>query len=158
MNKAAIQLLILDVDGVLTDGRFFIDANGYEVKCFHTQDGLGIKNLQKSGITVAVITGRNSACVAARMKELNITHYFYGQENKQQAFDTVLQTLNLAPEQVAYMGDDLPDLAIMQQVGFSIAVNNAVPAVKKAADFCTQRAGGFGAVREACDYLLGDTA
>ena len=149
----AIELLILDVDGVLTDGRIWFDANGEEYKTFHTQDGLGIKRLQKAGIAVAVITGRKSRCVRQRLQALNIQHLFEGIDNKLPIFEQLLSTLNLSADQAAYIGDDLPDLPIMQRVGMSIAVANAVPEVAQTADWQTTRCGGMGAVREACDLI-----
>jgi 3-deoxy-D-manno-octulosonate 8-phosphate phosphatase (KDO 8-P phosphatase) len=149
-----IKLLILDVDGVLTNGNFWYADNGEEQKCFHTQDGLGMKRLQKANIQIAIISGRQSPAVDRRMKELDIAQVFQGQENKQAAYESLLNTLQISPEKVAYVGDDLPDMHIMKQIGFRIAVNNAVPEVKEFADWCTTRNGGEGAVREACELIL----
>jgi len=149
-----IKLLILDVDGVLTNGNIWFADNGDEQKSFHTQDGLGMKRLQRANIQVAIISGRKSPAVDRRMKELGITQVFQGQENKQAAYESLLETYQLSPEAVAYVGDDLPDMHIMKQVGFRIAVNNAVPEVKAFADWCTTRNGGEGAVREACELIL----
>ncbi len=149
-----IKLLILDCDGVLTDGRIYITAQGEETIAFNVQDGLGIERLQASGIPVAVISGRNNTAVQHRLKQLKITHVFLGRhEQKMAAFHTLLETLTLQPTQVAYIGDDLPDIAIMEKVGLSIAVPNAVDAVKKIAHLCTQKKGGKGAVREVCDLI-----
>lgn len=154
-NKAAkIKLLILDVDGVLTDGKIWYSDDGREQKCFHTQDGLGMKRLQEADIQIAIISGRQSEGVDRRMKELGISHVFQGQENKIAAFESLLTTCNLSPGEIGYMGDDIPDILIMERVGFRIAVDNAVPEVKAIADWCTSRRGGEGAVREACDYIL----
>lgn len=149
-----IKLLILDVDGVLTDGKIWLMPDGEETKCFHIQDGLGIKRLQQAGIIVAVITGRKSKAVNIRMQELGIKHYFSGQENKTIALNILLENLQIELNEVAYMGDDLPDFAVMQKVGLPIAVANAVPEIKKIAVWLTQKSGGEGAVREVCDRII----
>lgn len=149
-----IALVIFDVDGVLTDGRIYLTETGNELKIFHTQDGVGLKALRQAGIEVAIISGRYSKQTEQRMQELDITHVYQGQADKQAAFNELVKQFALTPEQVAYVGDDLPDLTIMQQVGFPIAVANAVPAVKAVAKFITERKGGDGAAREACDAIL----
>ena len=154
-NKATnIKLLILDVDGVLTDGKIWYSSDGNEQKCFHTQDGLGLKRLQAIGIQIAIISGRQSNAVDQRMAELGIQHIYQGQSNKINAYESLLKIGNVSPTEVAYIGDDLPDIPIMERVGLRIAVNNAVPEVKAIADWCTSRHGGEGAVREACDFIL----
>lgn len=149
-----LKLLILDVDGVLTDGRLFFDQQGNEYKCFHARDGHGLKLLKQTGVEIAVISGRNSPSVALRMKNLGIEHVYQGHENKRMAFNEILQNLQLSPQQVAHVGDDLLDLPIMTQVGFAIAVQDANFAVKQYADWCTQTLGGQGAVREVCDLIM----
>jgi 3-deoxy-D-manno-octulosonate 8-phosphate phosphatase (KDO 8-P phosphatase) len=149
-----LKLLILDVDGVLTDGRLFFDQQGNEYKCFHARDGHGLKLLKQTGVEIAVISGRSSATVALRMKNLGIEHVYQGHENKRMAFQEILQNLQLSPNQVAHVGDDLLDLPIMTQVGFAIAVQDANFAVKQYADWCTQTIGGQGAVREVCDLIM----
>lgn len=149
-----LKLLILDVDGVLTDGRLFFDDNGKEYKCFHARDGHGIKLLRQSGVNVAVISGRKSNSVALRMQSLGVELVYQGHENKRAAFAEILQTLNLQPEQVAHVGDDVLDLPVMTQAGFAVAVADANFAVKQRADWCTQTPGGFGAVREVCDLIM----
>lgn len=149
-----LKLLILDVDGVLTDGRLFFDQQGNEYKCFHARDGHGLKLLKQTGVEIAVISGRSSASVALRMKNLGIEHVYQGHENKRMAFQEILQNLQLSPEQAAHVGDDLLDLPIMTQVGFAIAVQDANFAVKQYADWCTQTLGGQGAVREVCDLIM----
>lgn len=155
INKVRrIKLLILDVDGVLTDGRIWITPDGQEAKFFHTHDGLGIKLLQKAGINVAVISGRSSPVVNLRMKELGIDHIYQGQTSKITAFEELINHFNLTAEAIAYMGDDIIDLPVMKQVGLSIAVANAVSDVKSQADWLTQKTGGQGAVREVCDLIL----
>lgn len=155
INKAKkVRCLICDLDGVLTDCRVFIDNSGNEYKGFNIQDGLGIKLLQKSGVEVAIITGSNQELVQFRRSQLNIQHFYPGSINKQKAFDDLKAKLNLSNEEFAYIGDDLPDLMIMKQVGLSIATANAVRLVKEAADWHTELSGGHGAVREACDLII----
>lgn len=149
-----LKLLILDVDGVLTDGRLFFDDLGKEYKCFHARDGHGIKLLRESGVEVAVISGRKSNSVLLRMQNLGVDYVYQGHENKIAAFNKIIQALSLQPEQVAHIGDDLPDLPVMARVGLSIAVNDANDAVKGYADWCTQTPGGMGAVREVCDFIM----
>lgn len=149
-----IQCLICDVDGVLTDGLIYLDNTDNEHKTFHIQDGLGLVLLKKVGIEVAIITGSKQSLIDKRMRQLGITHFYQGQRNKQAAYDELKATLNLDDHAFAYIGDDLPDLPIMQHVGFSVAVANAVPAVKHIADWQTTLSGGHGAVREVCDLIL----
>ena len=150
----ALKLLILDVDGVLTDGRLFFDQNGVEYKCFHARDGHGLKLLKQSGVDVAVISGRKSNSVSLRMQSLGIEHVYQGYENKRQAFKDLITQLQLSPDQVAHVGDDVLDLPIMTKVGFAVAVADANFAVKSHADWCTETPGGLGAVREVCDLIL----
>lgn len=149
-----IQCMICDIDGVLTDGLIYIDNHANEQKAFNIQDGLGLKLLMAAGIEVAVITGSQNAVIDHRMKQLDIRHYFKGQINKQAAFLQLKKELTLENEAFAYVGDDLPDLPIMRQVGLSVAVSNAVRQVKEHADWSTELHGGRGAVREACDLIL----
>lgn len=149
-----VKLLILDVDGVLTDGRLFFDDQGREYKCFHARDGHGIKLLRQSGVEVAVISGRKSNSVALRMKNLGIEHVYQGHEDKIAAFHEVLEKTGVSAEQAAHVGDDLLDLPIMTRVGFAVAVNDANFAVKQHADWCTETNGGLGAVREVCDLIM----
>ncbi len=154
-NKAKnIKLLILDVDGVLTDGRLFFDDNGNEYKCFHARDGHGIKLLRQTGVEVAIISGRKSNSVALRMKSLGVDIVYQGHENKIAAFNEIMQNLAIEPSQIAYVGDDLLDLPVMTRVGLPIAVNDANLSVKKYADWCTDTQGGLGAVREVCDLIM----
>jgi 3-deoxy-D-manno-octulosonate 8-phosphate phosphatase (KDO 8-P phosphatase) len=149
-----LKLLILDVDGVLTDGRLFFDDSGKEYKCFHARDGHGIKLLRLTGVEVAVISGRKSHSVALRMQALGVEHVYQGHENKRAAFSEILQRLALSADQVAYIGDDVLDLPVMRQVGFAVAVQDANFAVKQYADWQTQTQGGLGAVREVCDLIM----
>lgn len=154
-NKAKkIRCLICDVDGVLTNGQISIDTNGIEYKSFNIQDGLGIKLLQNANIEVAIITGSTNSIIDHRMNQLKIDNFFKGQINKQNAYNQLKSRLNLNDDEFAYIGDDLPDISIMKQVGLSIAVGNAVPDVKFIADLNTELTGGLGAVREACDFIL----
>lgn len=149
-----IKCVICDVDGVLTNGLNYIDNHGNELKSFHVQDGVGLKLLMAAKIDVAVITGSFNAVIDHRMEQLGIRHYFKGQINKQQAYQTLKDTLHLADDAFAYIGDDIVDLPIMKQVGFSIAVANAVTQIKAYADWTTVLPGGHGGLREACDFIL----
>ena len=149
-----LKLLILDVDGVLTDAKLFFDNQGNEYKSFHARDGHGIKLLRQTGVEVAVISGRKSNSVALRMKNLGIEHVYQGHENKRAAFNEVIEKIGITPEQAAHVGDDLLDLPIMIRVGLSIAVSDANFAVKQRADWCTTLPGGHGAVREVCDFIM----
>jgi 3-deoxy-D-manno-octulosonate 8-phosphate phosphatase (KDO 8-P phosphatase) len=149
-----LKLLILDVDGVLTDGRLFFDNDGNEYKSFHAQDGHGIKMLRQTGVEVAVISGRKSKSVALRMKNLGIEHVYQGHENKIAAFNELIEKIGITPDQAAHVGDDVIDLPVMVRVGLAIAVNDANFAVKQHADWCTTLPGGQGAVREVCDFIM----
>ena len=149
-----IACLICDVDGVLTDGLLYIDNHGNELKSFHVQDGMGLKLLMAAGIKVAVITTARNTVVDHRMLQLGITHYYKGQVDKRDAYQQLKKKLGLDDEQFAYIGDDLPDLPIIQQVGLGIAVANAVQQVREISDWQTEHKGGRGAVREVCDLIL----
>lgn len=149
-----IKCLICDVDGVLTDGLLYLDNHGNELKTFHVQDGMGLKLLMAAGIDVAVITTSNNAVIDHRMKQLGIVHYFKGQVDKRVAYIQLKTRLGYADEEIAYVGDDLPDIAIIKQVGLKITVSNGMPQVKEIAELITTRKGGRGAVREICDFIL----
>jgi len=149
-----IKLLILDVDGVLTDGGIYFDDNGGELKRFNALDGHGIKMLLDAGIEVAIISARTSKSVVHRMQALGVKRYYQGQSNKVIAYKELLEKLELSPQQVAYVGDDVIDLPVMSKVGLPIAVANAHDFVKKHAISLTSKCGGHGAVREVCDQLL----
>ncbi|OGO92034.1 MAG: phenylphosphate carboxylase subunit delta [Coxiella sp. RIFCSPHIGHO2_12_FULL_44_14] len=153
-KASRIRLLILDVDGVLTDGHLWMTEQGEYMKAFHIHDGLGIKRLQEAGITVAIISSRQSNIVTQRMQALGVKHIYQGVETKITALQALSTQLNISLESIAYVGDDEVDLPIMEQVGLSIAVANAVESVKKQADWQTIRPGGQGAVREVCDIIL----
>jgi 3-deoxy-D-manno-octulosonate 8-phosphate phosphatase (KDO 8-P phosphatase) len=150
----ALKALFLDVDGVLTDGTFFLTPDGQEIKRFNTQDGFGMKQLQKHGVMIAIISGRKSKTVDHRMKELDVGYVFQGIDSKINIYKQLQTKLSLKDNQIAYMGDDLPDLRLIEQAGFGIAPNNAVIRIKTAADWVTTHNGGFGAVREVCDFIL----
>jgi 3-deoxy-D-manno-octulosonate 8-phosphate phosphatase (KDO 8-P phosphatase) len=150
-----IKLLVLDVDGVLTDGKVWIGADGKEsLKAFDIQDGLGIKLLEQCGIPTAIITGRNSKMVLARCEELGIKHVHMGVENKAIALGEVLKSLSLTAADCAVMGDDWPDLQMMKNAGLRICPAQGHEAVKEAAHLVTTRSGGNSAVREVCDLIL----
>lgn len=149
-----IKCVICDVDGVLTDGTLYIDDSGNELKAFHVQDGMGLKLLLAAGIEVAVITTSQNAVIEHRMQQLGIRYFYKGQVEKETAYKKLKASLNLTDEAFAYIGDDLPDLAIIRQVGFGVAVANAVSQVKEFANWHTQKQGGRGAVREVCDFIL----
>ena len=149
-----VHLLILDVDGVLTDGGLHFDNRGEEYKTFNSLDGHGIRMALESGIEVAVITGRESAIVRHRMSDLGVTRLYQGCRDKLDAFDDLLQQTGFDSAQCAYVGDDLPDLPILRRVGLAIAVQNAHAFVKQHCGWVTTRAGGQGAVREVTDLIL----
>ena len=153
-NLENIKMLILDVDGVLTDGTIVINADGSESKFFNSLDGHGIKMWQRSGLGVAILSGRESEPTKHRAKQLEIEHVFEDCHDKLPVLEQFLKKINLQPEEAAYIGDDVVDLTSMRYVGFSIAVANAVDEVKRQADFVTNRPGGSGAVREAIEYIL----
>ncbi|MDX2346390.1 MAG: HAD-IIIA family hydrolase [Legionella sp.] len=150
----SIQCLICDVDGVLTNGFLYLDTQGNESKAFHVHDGMGLKFLMGAGIEIAIITTTSNQIIDNRMAQLGVQHFFKGQVNKQTAYDTLKARLNLPDTAFAYIGDDLPDLPLIKQVGFGVAVGDAVDAVKEAADWQTQKPGGHGGVRELCDLIL----
>lgn len=149
-----IRLLLLDVDGVLTDGKLYFNEQGQEMKAFNTLDGHGIKILRKSGVEVGIITGRESALVARRAKDLGIHLIRQGREDKFDALQEILTEHPCELEHIAYMGDDYPDLLVMTKVGLALTVNNAVEAVAERAHWQSERKGGDGAVRDACDLIM----
>ncbi len=149
-----IRLVSFDVDGVLTDGRLFFDNQGQESKGFHARDGLGFKLLRQSGVEVAVISGRRSESVSCRMKALDISLVYQGQDDKLVALQEICETLQLEHEQIAHVGDDVLDIPVMNRIGLSIAVQDAHEIVKQKADWTTQLPGGYGAAREVCDLIM----
>ncbi len=149
-----IRLLLLDVDGVLTDGRLYFAEDGIELKAFNILDGHGIKMLQATGVEVGIVTGRQSALVARRAANLGITILLQGREDKFCAVEEILAEKKIALSEVAYVGDDLPDLAAIRNVGLGMTVANAYALVKQHAKYVTQARGGEGAVREVCDFIM----
>ena len=149
-----IRLLVLDVDGVLTDGGLFFGDDGQEYKMFNSRDGHGMRMLQNAGIPIAIITGRQSEVVKHRMENLGVAHVYQGQREKLPAFEALLQEVGLAAEQVAYVGDDVVDLPILTRVGLAIAVQDAHTLVKQHAHWTTPQGGGRGAVRDVCELIL----
>jgi len=149
-----IEILVLDVDGVLSNGLLIYSNNGEETKTFHPADGLGIKLLQSQGVVVAIITGRLSKIVEKRAAELGIEHVIQGREDKLQALEGLLRELGFDLSRVAYMGDDLPDVAAISRAALGMAPADADPFVIEHADWCSPRPGGRGAVRDACEFIL----
>ena len=149
-----IRLLLLDVDGVLTDGRIFYNDHGVESKTFDVKDGHGLKLLQRAGLRVGIITGRSSEVVKVRAAELGIDILFQGVRDKLEPYRRVLADYELQDSEVAYVGDDLVDLPILQRVGFAVTVADAVEEVKPTVHYVCRRPGGRGAVREVCDLIL----
>ena len=149
-----IKLLILDVDGVMTDGRIIMDNEGRETKNFNVRDGHGIKILQRYGIKVAILTGRQSKVVEYRAKDLEIDDIYQKVFNKKEIFQTILKKHKLSADAAAFMGDDIVDIPVLKSVGFSAAVADAIDVVKKSVDYVTKNKGGNGAVREVCEMIL----
>jgi 3-deoxy-D-manno-octulosonate 8-phosphate phosphatase (KDO 8-P phosphatase) len=148
-----IQMLVLDVDGVLTDCRVWLDASGEWRRYFSLRDGLGMKSLQAKGYKIAIITASDAEDIRERAKKLAVDYFYEGSLDKFPAFLDLQKKTGLAPEQIAYMGDDLPDLPILKVVGFAATVPEAMSEVKKCSHYITQRPGGNGAVREVCDFI-----
>ena len=149
-----IKLLLVDVDGVLTDGRLYYGNNGEELKAFDIQDGLGIKLLQRGGVQVGIITGRVSVLLQRRADELAMEPVVQGREDKLTALNELLQNMSVELHEIAFIGDDLPDLAVINRVGLGITVANGNAAVAAKAKWQTSRCGGNGAVREAAEMIL----
>ena len=149
-----LRLLVLDVDGVLTDGALYFGARGEQLKAFHVRDGHGVKLLQAAGMRVAVISGRRSPAVTRRCRDLGIGPVLQGVTDKGKALQTLLRRLGLAGAQVACVGDDTPDIPLFALVGYAVAVRDAHPLARAAAHRVTTLPGGRGAVREVCDWLL----
>lgn len=153
-RASQIKLLICDVDGVFSDGRIYLGNDGEELKAFHTKDGFGMKAIMQMGIEIAIITGRQSNIVENRMRALGVTHIMQGIEDKMNVYQSLLTELNLTSNEVAYIGDDVVDLPVIQACGLGVAVFDAHPLVLQGADLITTTKGGFGAVREICDLFL----
>lgn len=150
----AVRLAIFDVDGVLTDGTVYMGPAGEAFKAFNIADGHGIRMLQSAGVAVAIISGRTSEAVARRAEELAIAHVVQGSKDKVADFERIIDGLGLAAQACAFVGDDLPDLAVMRACGFAVAVANAADALKLHAHYVTRASGGHGAVREFCELVL----
>jgi len=153
-KASKIKMLALDVDGVLTDGSITYDENGIEYKTFNTKDGQGIVSIQKAGIKTAIITARLNGTVRVRFNNLKMTKLYEGQKDKEKALDELTKEFNLTYDEIAYMGDDIPDLCVLKKVGLATCPNDAVDEVKEVVDFITDKNGGRGAVRELCDLIL----
>lgn len=153
-NIHRIKLIVLDVDGTLTDGGVYIDSNGVETKKFNIKDGAGIVLAEKAGIDFMILTGRESYCVERRAEELKIKYVFQGIIDKFSYLKSFLHENNIDPEEVAYMGDDVNDLECMSYVGFTACPADAVKRVRETVDFVSQFNGGFGAVRDLCDMFI----
>ena len=149
-----IKMLILDVDGVMTDGKIIMDSEGRELKNFNVRDGHGLITIQRHGIKVAILTGRTSDVVEHRARDLNIKEVYQGALNKKEIFEQILKKNNLLPVNTAFMGDDIVDIPVLKQVGFSVAVADAADVVKKCVNYVTKNNGGEGAVREICELIL----
>lgn len=153
-RQQAIRLLVLDVDGVLTDGQLFLGDAGEQYKAFHSRDGHGLRLVLRAGLELAILTGRQSEVVRHRMQDLGIRHIRQGCSDKGQGIAEILADLGVSADATAYVGDDVIDLPAMRRVGLAIAVADAHPLVRKHADWNTQAPGGRGAVREVCDEIL----
>lgn len=151
-----IKMFIMDVDGTLTDGKIYIGHHGEEFKAFNVKDGYGIKLLKEKGIIPAIITGRNSEIVNRRAQELGIEEVFQGIENKLEKYDYLKMKYDLCDDEIAYIGDDLNDLCIIQKVGVKFAVSNCVPSLREYCDYISQFNGGDGAVREVVDFIIAE--
>lgn len=150
----AIRVVLTDVDGILTDGKLYYSAQGEAQKVFHVRDGHGMKALLNNQITLGIISGRNSEAVQTRMQELGITIVHQGIHDKLPVYEDIIKSLKVSDEQVAYLGDDEPDLPVLARVGLSVTVNDAPAQLKAATDYCTQANGGHGAFREIADFIL----
>ncbi len=155
LKKAArVNLVVFDVDGVLTDGALFLGDDGQEYKAFHSRDGHGMKMLRESGVEIGIITGRSSDIVQRRMASLGIIHIYQGWNDKRPAFDDLLDKLGIEAGAAAYVGDDVVDLPVMRRVGLAIAVADAHPLVIKHAHWRTPHPGGRGAARDVCELVM----
>jgi 3-deoxy-D-manno-octulosonate 8-phosphate phosphatase (KDO 8-P phosphatase) len=153
-RAARVRLMILDVDGVLTDGRLYFGAQGEALKAFHVRDGHGVKLLRDGGVDVAILTARRSDIVAARARELGIECVLQGEHDKLAGYGRLRDTAGVAAEHCGYIGDDWPDLPVLAQVGFAAAVADAAPEVRQAAHWVATADGGHGAVRQLAEFVL----
>lgn len=154
-NKASkIKLVAFDIDGVMTDGSLTFDENGIEYKTYNAKDGQGVVNLNRAGYITAIITARDNGTVAHRAKILNIKELFQGQKNKIATMDMLKEKYNLSYDEIAYMGDDIPDICVLEKVALAGCPQDAVEEVKEVANFICKKGGGKGAVREFCDFII----
>jgi 3-deoxy-D-manno-octulosonate 8-phosphate phosphatase (KDO 8-P phosphatase) len=153
-RAARVRLVIFDVDGVLTDGRLYLGDHGQEFKAFNARDGHGMVMIQETGVSLAVISGRQSEVVRARMQDLGVAHIYQGQRDKLPAYEELKRTLGLTDAVIAYLGDDVVDLPVMRRVGLAIAVADAHPVVRRHAHWCSAAPGGRGAARELCELIM----
>lgn len=153
-RAAGVQLMIFDVDGVLTDGGLYYNGEGDAFKRFHVQDGLAIKHLPDFGIRTAIISARLSSQTASRARDLGISHVYQGAQQKHLAFINLLADLDLSPQQCGYLGDDVIDLPLLRRVGFAASVANGCAEARQAAHYVSMARGGDGAAREVCELLL----
>lgn len=149
-----IRLLLMDCDGVLTDGRLYFSRDGEELKVFHVRDGQGIASWHAAGYKSGIISGRTSEPLQLRAKQLGIEYIFLKRKDKLTAFNELIAAAGVSPDEVAYIGDDTPDIEVMQVVGFSAAVHDALVEVKESSHYVTKAAGGYGAVREIIDLIM----
>ncbi|WP_137720034.1 KdsC family phosphatase [Methylobacillus flagellatus] len=149
-----IKVVAFDIDGVMTNGGLMLGDDGLEYKTFHSLDGLGLKMLKASGITMAIVTARSSNVVSVRAKNIGITHIYQGAENKLIAFQKLIADLGVTAEECAFMGDDVVDLPPMRRAGLAVTVPHAMPLVKQHAHYVTERQAGMGAVRELCELIM----
>ena len=149
-----VKVIVFDVDGVMTDGRLILGDDGQEYKSFHSLDGLGMKLLRATGVQMAIITGRTSKVVIKRAENTGIAHFYQGVDDKLAAFNELVKTLEISPEECAFMGDDVVDLPPMRKCGFAITVPTATPLVKQYAHYMTTLPAGRGAVREVCEFIM----
>jgi 3-deoxy-D-manno-octulosonate 8-phosphate phosphatase (KDO 8-P phosphatase) len=149
-----VKLLILDVDGILTTGAIYYGSNDFQMRGFHIHDGLGIKLMQKAGIPIAIISGKQSDVVKKRLQDLHVEHMYLGHEDKRPAYQDLKTRLGLEDQDIAYMGDDLPDLPLLRQAGFSATVPDAPQIITQTVDYISKKNAGLGAVRELCELIL----
>jgi 3-deoxy-D-manno-octulosonate 8-phosphate phosphatase (KDO 8-P phosphatase) len=149
-----IKLLLLDVDGVLTDGRIFYDSKGRDAKLFDVHDGMGVYLLKKAGIPTVLITAKGSRAIKPRARDMSVAEVIENISPKSAALDSILRKYNVSADEICFVGDDLVDLCLMKKVGFPIAVFNACPEIKQTASYITLRQGGRGAVREVAELIL----
>ncbi len=150
----SIKAIVMDVDGVLTDGTIFLDQRGEEIKAFYSADGLAITSARRMGLKIAFISARASKALASRAKELGIDALYQNKMNKIQSFEKILKDFKLQSHEVCYIGDDLVDIPVLKRAGLAIAVQNAAPEIKKISSYVTEHSGGRGAVREVIEKIM----